>query len=1013
MDYNDEYIVSLWNRALDSFEVLYNICKKGQYSDFINYEVVLERARDTLNEESDFSKQIEELKSLMESAAGSSSSSSSSSDVEPTIAENYFITDAKEMDMKFKKKLKFWPQSAMLQLRGVSSDISFTLVVPWDDYFYACPAPDESLDDLRLAINNAVSALSNEKKRSIRVQITEEDNKRSMYGYVPKSHVRTMLRVTTQGPWISRKLFRVLTQINENRQIFEATKPDYLTKFMAHNNLSGCCAVKFAGSSGQLVRFGRTSFYRYIGGDDAKIERIPDDPSILYVPRVLMMDAEMCSQDPGVFPEADLCPVIAISWVFCLGNEPQSRGVIGLGGIDKDNPLFTCVETEMELFLTYAKLLRDLKVEVVMGFNSNKFDNRYFIDRCEAIGAGPAALAWGPLGIDEPAKYSIIKMHTNQAGDSELLKLNCFGITFFDIYQVLMKDVTKSLRSYSLRNVCDEFLADGFNKLDLKYSDIPKLFKHPEGRRTLYEYALRDVEVLVELDRVLMYGSQQVELSKTLGCTLEQTLNRGVTFKLSRKLMEYTIRENFVIPSFVKDPVKLEKYDGALVLPPTKGMHECCTPVFDFASLYPSCMISGNVSWDSHLPRDPSGDEALGLKPEDIIVAPNKERFVRHEVHFGLASSIEEELFIERKRLKKLKAKAPPGSVERAVRDGQQLAVKLVMNSLYGYLGATTTAVPDVALAATVTSWGREMLMEAKGWFEGPAFAKSFPGKRCSVVYGDTDSVFIRMPDFGVDKKGVADCFDFCENVETVINRDVFSKYRKQYLEFEKILCNLVLVECKKYTSLKVEGRDKKTGLPNPGKLSTTGLELVRRDNCPLCQRVVKAFIENSVVVSDKAKAMSEVKRIVTDLYQDILPLEDFVISKKIAKAEYKKEPGHVRAWRAQRERYGTALACEIGERFEYIVKFTGEKWAKTGDKVVDLMSARDDKLSPDHDYYFDTFVKQPLERVAVHILSKSEVQQILDKNRYERRNTVRASKRNLLSHFGVTSMTTVKKAKK
>ena len=60
----------------------------------------------------------------------------------------------------------------------------------------------------------------------------------------------------------------------------------------------------------------------------------------------------------------------------------------------------------------------------------------------------------------------------------------------------------------------------------------------------------------------------------------------------------------------------------------------------------------------------------------------------------------------------------------------------MTANSLYGQLGATTSPICNIDVAASTTATGRNLLYIAKTKVE-----EKFEGAK--IVYGDTDSIFI------------------------------------------------------------------------------------------------------------------------------------------------------------------------------------------------------------------------------------------------------------------------------
>jgi len=118
------------------------------------------------------------------------------------------------------------------------------------------------------------------------------------------------------------------------------------------------------------------------------------------------------------------------------------------------------------------------------------------------------------------------------------------------------------------------------------------------------------------------------------------------------------------------------------------------------------------------------------------------------------------ELLDERTKTKKQMKTA--GDEERRFLDAKQYAMKILLNSFYGYSGYARARLYSMALANAVTSFGRENILRTKKVIDeigtvyvmdgAVVFKESLPfgkagAKRfdLSVVYGDTDSVFVRL----------------------------------------------------------------------------------------------------------------------------------------------------------------------------------------------------------------------------------------------------------------------------
>ena len=195
-------------------------------------------------------------------------------------------------------------------------------------------------------------------------------------------------------------------------------------------------------------------------------------------------------------------------------------------------------------------------------------------------------------------------------------------------------------------------------------------------------------------------------------------------------------------------------YEGAIVLEPKPGIY-LNTPisVLDYGSLYPSSMISENLSHDS-IVLDPQFDNLPGFTYNDITydvkkwIDPKKISLGKHTVgqktcrfvQFpddengkpvkGIIPMILQKLLAQRKACKKKKDNEPD-PFKKNVWDALQLAYKVTANSLYGQIGARTSPIYLKDIAASTTATGRGLLTLARDFV-----IKNFEG--AEVIYGDS-----------------------------------------------------------------------------------------------------------------------------------------------------------------------------------------------------------------------------------------------------------------------------------
>jgi len=237
-----------------------------------------------------------------------------------------------------------------------------------------------------------------------------------------------------------------------------------------------------------------------------------------------------------------------------------------------------------------------------------------------------------------------------------------------------------------------------------------------------------------------------------------------------------------------------DSFTGATVLEPLPGMYRDNIAVLDFASLYPTIMISRNlcyssfvlddqylgipdvnyetIAWDDKVEyklrqtcegvgksgkskgqvcgkqayfeitsdlgitnyycriHDPmkktrSSDEKFQKRDVSYnytVVQPHKDSNTGEIVNKGVLPALLEELYSERKRVKRQMAQAAAegNKLLESILDSTQLAIKVSLNSTYGFLGRGQGNLILKELGSIVTAVGRMLIEQSKEYAEGP-----------------------------------------------------------------------------------------------------------------------------------------------------------------------------------------------------------------------------------------------------------------------------------------------------
>jgi len=287
--------------------------------------------------------------------------------------------------------------------------------------------------------------------------------------------------------------------------------------------------------------------------------------------------------------------------------------------------------------------------------------------------------------------------------------------------------------------------------------------------------------------------------------------------------------------------------------------------------------------------------------------------------------------------------------------------LKISANSVYGFTGATVGMLPCLEISSSVTAFGRQMIDETKSLVEKRFTTANGYANDAVVVYGDTDSVFVK---FGCDD--VAESMRLGQEAANEISKHFIAPIK---LEFEKVYFPYLLMNKKRYAGLywsKPETFDK---------LDAKGIETVRRDNCELVKILIERVLDIILKEMSIDKAVKFVQNTVADLLQNKVDLSMLVLSKSLAKGAdseaYAAKQAHVELAEKIRQR-DPANAPSVGDRIQYVF-IKSAKGMKAYEKVEDPLYALENNLSIDGYHYIEHQLKQPLMRIFENILPNAE----------------------------------------
>ena len=514
-----------------------------------------------------------------------------------------------------------------------------------------------------------------------------------------------------------------------------------------------------------------------------RIARIYDDPQLR--PADVVPSPSVLSFDIETDPKARRLLAIAV-----YGADVDEVYVVDPGGRPMPERAKACAD-ERTALSAFAGRVREVDPDILTGWNVIDFDlnvlNRIAKRRI-------------PLDIGREAGSVRIRSAQGYFGSGQASVPGRLVLDGMD----LVRGAFMRFDDYSLNSVASEVLGEGKVEMgvgDDRAADI--LARYQDDLDTFAAYARTDARLAFEIVERLDLVNLAIARSRLTGMTPDRVSASIASFDF--RYLSALRRRRIVAPTVGSNDARVSRHQaGGHVFEPTTGIHENVW-VFDFKSLYPSVIRTFNI--------DPLGYSA---SPDDeklvIRVAPDA-AFRRDE---AILPAMLDDLFPQR---------------EEAKRQGDAVAsqaIKILMNSFYGVLGTPACRFHNVAIANAVTGMGRHFLQWSKAWFEDRGY---------DVLYGDTDSVFVR---FGLDADSARSTGPrLAEELNGAIAAYTRNEWRvasRLEMEFEKLYLKLFLPSVRHGAS---GARKRYAGLiDGQAGVEFTGMEVVRRDWTELAKDV-------------------------------------------------------------------------------------------------------------------------------------------------------------------------------
>ncbi|MEO8624269.1 MAG: DNA polymerase domain-containing protein [bacterium] len=368
---------------------------------------------------------------------------------------------------------------------------------------------------------------------------------------------------------------------------------------------------------------------------------------------------------------------------------------------------------EADLIRRLVARVSTLDPDVIENHNLHGFDIPFLDRRARTLGV---ALTLGRNGMPGLRQRAARRGAVNENDEQRRVRFVAPGRELIDTLDAVRRHdfSSRDLPGHGLKAVARHFGLAGPDRELIRGDQIYTVFRSDPAR--VRRYATADVEEVAGLARLL--GGAAFALARMAPRRYERLADAGAaTGVIDPLLVRAYIRSGMALPAHEEGDGTVHS-GAALHLFATGAATRVVKA--DVASLYPSLMRAYRIG-------------------------PARDRL-------GALLALVDRLVEQRLAAKARARAAPAGSAERYTHEAMSAAMKLVVNTAYGYLaaGGSLTRFADVHAANEVTRRGRETL---------ELMCRELESRGVTLLEADTDGVYFAVPESWskVDERRVVD----------------------------------------------------------------------------------------------------------------------------------------------------------------------------------------------------------------------------------------------------------------
>ena len=606
---------------------------------------------------------------------------------------------------------------------------------------------------------------------------------------------------------------------------------------------------------------------------------------------ITSIDIEVQSDDGFPEPDEAAQPIISIA---CKNNIDNTYFVWGFGDYDVSKSImqdhtvvYRKMDNEIHLLSDFLKWWNSPAhcPDVITGWNVRGFDVPYMVNRITKI-----------LGEGQANRLSPWE-HVNE----RVMKFKGRDLTTYELYGIVTLDYMDMFKkfgyaygpqeSYSLNHISHVVLGEK----KLSYEEHSSLFGlYKADFQKFIDYNIKDVELVDRLEDKMGLITLVMTIAYKAGINYMDTFG---TTSMWDTIIYRTLAKKHIYPNIDKIPGNTDYkksggeddsgFAGGYVKPPQVGLHDWVVS-FDLNSLYPNIIVQWNMS-----PETIISGTTLGVTPDTCLGGYNTENpnkstsMAANGVHFkkdsiGVLPSLIIDYYAERRVIKDKMLAAQqerqgidPSQKQEIYRierdmnryENQQMAIKIMMNSLYGALGNKWFRYNDISMAEAITLSGQMAIR----WAEKTVnkhMNQLLGTDKDYVIAIDTDSLYVNFGPL-VKKLNPKDPVAFLDKICSENFEDVIKKsYAKMFDQMDcarprmemgrEVIADVGIWTAKKRYILNVHNNEG-VAYAQP-KLKIMGIEAIKSSTPSQCRDALKALFK-VIVTGSESKTQEAIRQ--------------------------------------------------------------------------------------------------------------------------------------------------------